>query len=114
MELKLFFVYMVYLGYFSFLGIFGRNTNNRFSRDDEPIQSVSYWLQEVLNEGKFPKIAPTEMDVDAELGRVFGKQVELLALSPNDHQYYDVEWVYPQSAYMKNQFKKLIHDIIKK
>lgn len=96
------------------IGIFGRNTNNKFSRDNEPIIPASTWLQEVLNEGKFPKVAPTEMDVDAELERVFGKQVEFLVLSPNDHQYYDVERVYPQSAYMINQFKKLIHDIIKK
>lgn len=96
------------------LGIFGRTTKNKFYREEEPIQSVSTCLHEVLNEGKFPRVAPTEMDVDAELERVFGKQVEFLALSPNDHQYYDVEGVYPQTAYIKNQFKKFIRDIIKK
>lgn len=96
------------------IGIYGRTSKNQFTRDDEPILPVSTWLSEVLDLGKYPKIAPTEMDVEAELERVFGKQVEFLALSPNDHQYYDVEGVYPQTAYIKNQFKKLIHDIIKK
>lgn len=87
------------------LGIFGRTTKNKFYREDEPILSVSTWLKKVLIEGKYPKVAPTEMDVDAELERVFGKQVDFLTLSPNDHQYYDVLSIYSCLKVVFNQLK---------
>lgn len=87
------------------MGIFGRTTNNKFSRDDEPIRPISTWLKDILNEGKYPKVTPSEMDVDAELERVFDKQVHFLNLSPNDHQYYDVLSVYSCLKFVFNQLK---------
>ena len=94
------------------LGIFGRTTRNKFYREKEPIQSVSALLKEVLIKNKYPKVAQTEIDEDAEIEREFGKQVEFLTLSPVDHQYYDVEGVYPWYKYMYDHMKKIIHDII--
>ena len=94
------------------MGVFGYTTKNKFSRTNEPHQTVSELLNEILNENKYPKQTPNDYDEQAMIREVFGKQIKFLSLSPFDNIYYDVESVYHRFTYFKNQFKNLVKNII--
>lgn len=91
------------------LGIYGRTTNSVFGRDKEPVQTVSQLLKEVLIENKFKKIPPVEFDEDAELERVFGKQIEFLDLCSKQKDYYDVLSIHSPLEKIVCRLLKLYH-----
>lgn len=94
------------------MGIYGKSTTNLFSRDEEPIQQISYLLKQVLIDEVYKKEQPLEIDTSSELEAVFSKQVDFLELSSDDHKAYDVESMYPWYKYIYDQTKKYIHQVM--
>lgn len=82
-------------------------------RDKEPIVKIPYLLDQILNQNLFTRTEPKEIDMAAEIERIFGRQVDFLKLSPNNGVYYDVEHVYPRRKYLLNQIKYFIHKWIR-
>lgn len=93
------------------IGIYGRTTQNIFSRDNEPPCSVVGLLEDVLIMKKYPKTEPVISDEKAEMDAVFGKQVEFLNLSPGDGASYDVRSLYPWNMRLVNQTKRYLHKL---
>lgn len=93
------------------IGIYGRTTQNIFSRDNEPPCTVVGLLEDVLIKGKYPKTEPIIPDEEAEMEAVFGKQVDFLNLSPWDGASYDVRSLYPWYKRLVNQTKRCLHKL---
>lgn len=91
------------------LGIYGRTTNSKFGRDNEPVQSVSQLLKEVLIDKLFDKTFPIEFDEDAELENVFGKQIVFLDLCSKRKEYYDVMSIHSPYERLKCRLLKKYH-----
>lgn len=93
------------------IGIYGRTTQNRFSRDNEEPCTVVGLLEDVLIKGLYPKSEPIFSDEETEMEEVFGKQVEFLKLSPGDAASYDVRSIYPRRKMILNQTKRFLHKL---
>lgn len=95
------------------IGIYGRTTNNKFSRDDEPVTSILELLDDVLIKQMYPKTEPVENDEKAQLEEVFGKQIDFLKLSPNDGKSYPVRALYPMSKQLIDRTTRVLHTFLK-
>lgn len=93
------------------IGIYGRTTENKFSRDNEPPVSVVELLEDILIYGKYPKKEPLENNEAVEIDEVFGKQVEFLSLSPSDGAAYPVSRLYPWKKKLVDRGKRVLHNI---
>lgn len=93
------------------LGVYGKTTQNKFSRDDEPVIALSQWLHQILVDKKYVKESPILED-DKESNEVFGKQIDFLSLSPSDRRTYDVENMYSLPTYILFNIKRHIHSLI--
>lgn len=93
------------------IGIYGRTTLNKFSRDNEPPTSIVDLLEDVLIKGVYSKTAPVQYDEESQIEEVFGKQVEFLSLSPRDGASYDVRSLYSRHKKLINQTKRLLHKL---
>lgn len=93
------------------IGIYGRTTQNLYSRDHETPCTVVGLLDEVLIKKKYPKTEPIISDEESEMEFVFGKQIEFLNLSPGDGASYDVRSLYPWNKRLWDQTKRYIHKL---
>ena len=93
------------------IGIYGRTTSNKFSRDNEEPVTIVGLLEEILIEQKYPKTEPLPNEEEKEMEEVFGKQVEFLSLSPGDGAAYTVSGMYPLKKKLVDRTKRLLHRI---
>lgn len=91
------------------IGIYGKTTNNRFSRDNEPIVSVVELLEDVLIKGLYPKSVPVLRDESAEMEEVFSRQIDFLRLSPRDGVTYPVNNMFSLKKKITGRVKYYLH-----
>lgn len=93
------------------IGIYGRTTNNKFSRDSEPATSIVELLDDVLIKGLYPKSNPILRNEKAEMEEVFGKQLDFLKLSSSDGTAYPVEELYSVWRVLYDRTKYYLHKL---
>lgn len=93
------------------IGIFGRTTQNKFSRDNEAPCTIVGLLEDVLLKKIYPKIPPIANDEEREIEEVFGRQVDFLKLSNNDSFAYPVRDLYPIRKRIVNRTKRYLHKL---
>lgn len=72
------------------IGIYGQNTNNLWRRKDEPVRSISQWLDDILIKKMYTKnLQPNKRGKDLETH--LKAHVDFLESSDQSKEYYDVE-----------------------
>lgn len=100
------------------IGVYGYTTNNIFKRDNEPSNSLCYWLEQILIKKIYAKTSAFYED-EHRIDAAFKKDLDFINLSPDDHQTYSVMSLYPKwfcyymrSRYFLGGIKRLIKKYI--
>ena len=96
------------------IGIYGRTTNNKNTREKEQIIPASEWLKRVLIEGEFKKEQVSGDVHEDEFDEIFKSQEDYIYKSPCDGAAYDVESMYNLLQYIECNIKRIIHKLIER
>lgn len=91
------------------IGVYGYTTQNNFSRREEPKTDISFWLNEVLVECRYPKHSSLNSD-NNDIDEEFDRQVRFLEKSKGNKGYYDVDSIHGRIETIICNFKWFLHE----
>lgn len=92
------------------IGIYGYTTNNLWTRENEPVVSISEWLESVLIKGEFKKKLVNNHAKD-DVAEHLKPHYDLLMASDKTKEYYDVEGMYSLGEKLAYSLKKVLRPL---